>query len=412
MSPRLGVAVRPLFAYWRVEQRTMRQGFVALFVASSANLVAGLTLGAMEETLERLAGLIVLIPGAIAMRGSIFGALGSRLGTTLHTGIFRPSWQRDDPLYQNVAAVTVLSFSTSLFLAVMAWALTFVFGLEAMSIAEFAVISVLGGLASSLLVGGFIVGISLLAHRRSWDLDSVSAPLVTAVGDIVTIPMLFVAALFVLRTGGWVHWAIAAILTILAVALLAAAWSTELATTRRIIHESIPILSGAAVLGVLAGVVLEAQLEGFIAFPVFLVLVPPFMANAGALGGILSARLASKLHLGVLSPRGRPEPVAYLDTSIIFVFALWLFALLGISAEILAWLLGLTSPGLVTVLAVSLIGGLLATCFGVVVAYYTAIATFRVGLDPDNHGIPIITSTMDVIGLVVLVAIMLAFGVT
>ena len=55
-------------------------------VGLAASLIAGLTLGGITGTLERLPGLLVLIPAAIAVRGTIFGAMGSRLGTAIHTG--------------------------------------------------------------------------------------------------------------------------------------------------------------------------------------------------------------------------------------------------------------------------------------------------------------------------------------
>jgi mgtE-like transporter len=38
------------------------------------------------------------------------------------------------------------------------------------------------------------------------------------------------------------------------------------------------------------------------------------------------------------------------------------------------------------------------------------VATYRFGLDPDNHGIPIVTSTMDFLGTATLVATIVLFG--
>jgi len=54
-------------------------------------------------------------------------------------------------------------------------------------------------------------------------------------------------------------------------------------------------------------------------------------------------------------------------------------------------------------------GGLLATVALSTVAYVAATATYRFGLDPDNHGIPIVTASMDLLGILCLVA---AIGVT
>ena len=37
------------------------------------------------------------------------------------------------------------------------------------------------------------------------------------------------------------------------------------------------------------------------------------------------------------------------------------------------------------------------------IAYYGAVATYRFGLDPDNHGIPLLTSLMDLAGTLCLI---------
>jgi len=62
-------------------------------------------------------------------------------------------------------------------------------------------------------------------------------------------------------------------------------------------------------------------------------------------------------------------------------------------------------------LTVTMIGGLAATVFAVLVAYLGAIATFRLGLDPDNHGIPLLTSSMDLIGSFSLILAIVFVGI-
>jgi mgtE-like transporter len=60
---------------------------------------------------------------------------------------------------------------------------------------------------------------------------------------------------------------------------------------------------------------------------------------------------------------------------------------------------------------ISLIAGFLATCASCAVAYYSAVATFRFGWDPDNHTIPISSAVMDLVGTLCLVLVILAVGV-
>src|SRR5919106_3013321 len=144
--------LRRVFAYWRAERRTIGQGFAALVISSLGSLVAGAALGSLTGTLERLPGLMVMVPAAIGMRGNIFGALGSRLGTSIHSGLYAPTRERGGVLYQNVYAVAVLTLAASVLLGILAKTLAVAFGLESISIIEFVVILVLGSVLASVVV--------------------------------------------------------------------------------------------------------------------------------------------------------------------------------------------------------------------------------------------------------------------
>ena len=97
-----------------------RDALVALVVAVVASLVAGITLATTTDTLEELPGLLLLVPAALAVKGNIFGALGSRLGTSIHTGVFQLSPRLDTVVGQNTAAALVLSLVVSVELALLA----------------------------------------------------------------------------------------------------------------------------------------------------------------------------------------------------------------------------------------------------------------------------------------------------
>jgi mgtE-like transporter len=402
--------IRRILAYWRVERRTIRQGFAAMALASLASLAAGIILGSIGNTLQLLPGLLILIPAAVATRGNVFGAMGSRLATGVHAGLFVPTRERSGLLYQNVYAATILTFSTSFLIAVLAKTLAVAFGLESISLLDLMVISILGGVLASLAVGGFAVTLSVLGYREGWDLDSVSAPLVTSAGDLFTIPALF-AATFAVRIS-WLTPVVAGLLIAVTILLTIRGLFTELVVTRRVLRESLPVLAFAATVDIMAGLVLQSSFSSLVAFPVFLALVPPIIGDAGGLGGILSSRLSSKLHLGVLPPQGWPRIPALLDFTLIYLFAVLVYPLLGVVAHFTAGALDLASPGLPDVVGVSLVAGLIATSFAVFVAYYAAVATYRLGLDPDNHGIPLLTSSMDFLGVIAIVVSLAMFGIT
>jgi mgtE-like transporter len=407
VARRAGARFRALLG---ADSATLRQGLAALLVSSGGDLLAGLTLGAITGTLADLPGLLVLVPAAIGMRGNIFGALGSRFGTSIHAGTFSISRRAETVVGQNVIAAMALSLSISFALAVLAKAVAVGFGLpHTISISYFIVISVVGGVISSVFVLLLTIGVAAGAVRFGWDMDNVAAPLVTAAGDMVTLPSLFVATLIV--GPGIVTPILAAVSGALAVAALVAAFRSGLPIALRILRESVPILLICGLIDVVAGLTIEKRLESFLAFPALLVLVPPFLEDTGALGGILSARLASKLHLGTIEPANIPPRVARDDFVLTFVFAVPVFTLVAISTEVAANVAGLASPGVLKMVMISLIGGFMATVVAVGIVYYGAIATYRLGLDPDNHGIPLITSSMDLVGAFALILAIVLVGV-
>jgi len=389
---------------------TVRQGLAALLVSSVGDLLAGLTLGSITHTLDRLPGLLVLVPAAIGMRGNIFGALGSRLGTAIHAGTFRLSRRPDTVVGQNVLASIALTLSVSVALAILAKSVAVAFGVpHTISVVDFVVISVVGGALSSIAVLFLTLWVAARSVSRGWDLDNVAAPLVTAAGDVVTLPSLFVATFLV--GIGWVSPLLALATAVLSVAALVAALRAGLPMLRRIVRESLPVLLVAGTVDVLAGVTIEKRLASFLIFPGLLVLVPPFLEDTGALGGILSSRLSSKLHLGVIEPHNVPQKPARGDFVLTFLYGIPVFVLVAVSADIAAGVAGLATPGVVRMVGISLLGGFLATVAAVGIAYYGAIVSFRLGLDPDNHGIPLITSSMDLIGAFALILAIVLLGV-
>ncbi|NDH77140.1 MAG: hypothetical protein EBY52_10485, partial [Actinobacteria bacterium] len=127
-----------------------RDAFVALFVAVIASLVAGITLATTTDTLEELPGLLLLVPAALAVKGNIFGALGSRLGTSIHTGVFQLSPRLDTVVGQNTAAALILSLVVSVELALLAKGVAIVFNVSpTMSTVDFITVSAVGGAIAS-----------------------------------------------------------------------------------------------------------------------------------------------------------------------------------------------------------------------------------------------------------------------
>jgi mgtE-like transporter len=105
-----------------------------------------------------------------------------------------------------------------------------------------------------------------------------------------------------------------------------------------------------------------------------------------------------------------PSREARRDIALVALLAGPLFLFNAVGAHLTAKLLGQASPGVLRMLEVTMGGGVLAVAFVLVVAYYGTVASFRVGVDPDTYGIPIVTSAVDFLGAFALVLAVAAVG--
>lgn len=388
----------------------VRQSLTALVFNSITSLVAGAMLGSITHTFEALPGLLVMVPAAIGLRGNIFGALGNRISTSIHVGTFNLSGRRDTVLGQNMLASLSLTYVLSIVLAVLAKFVAVAFGIHnTIGVFDLAVISVVGGTIASVIVLAATIALSAASVRQEWDLDNLVAPTMSTLGDALTVPSLFFATALVGHGAPTKLLGIA--LVIGAVAVLIQTLRSKLEILTEIFRESLPVLCVALVLSTLAGIAVEKQLALFAALPALLVLQPAFVSSAGALGGILSSRISTNLHLGLVEPDMRPGTQAKRDALLVLLIGFPIFVFNAIGAHFTGALLNERSPGLFWMLAASLLGGLIAVLFVIGLAYYGTIAAWRSNLDPDNYGIPIVTASVDFVGVVALVLVLTLLGV-
>src|SRR5258707_79366 len=200
-------------AFIRADFSGVRAGFFALLISSGGDLVTGVTFATISNTLNLLPGLVVLVPAAIGMRGNVFGGLGSRLGTMIHTGTFRVSTRIDTEVGQNTSAASLSSLAT--------------------------------------------------------------APLLA-------------------------------------------------------------FLAMAGVVDLLAGITIQNRFTSLLKYPALLVMVPAFLEDSGSLGAILAARVSTKLHLGTLGDRGASWRAATDDVMLVYLYAIPVFAFLGLTSKLVA----------------------------------------------------------------------------
>jgi len=168
-----------------------------------------------------------------------------------------------------------------------------------------------------------------------------------------------------------------------------------------------PILVALSVLEMGSGFVLHELERTFLGRPTLLVLVPVMIAMGGNLGSILSSRLSTRLHLGTLefSPR---NPAILTNVVATLALAATVFAALGVAAYGLS-LLPLVGVGggmtFTETVTVSFVSGMALAVVAVFLSITATYVSYRMGLDPDDTTIPVVTNLCDILGVVILAVV-------
>ena len=169
---------------------------------------------------------------------------------------------------------------------------------------------------------------------------------------------------------------------------------------RRIVGTMIPLLAALSVLQLVSGTVLETYEKVLLQYPALLVLVPVQIGTAGNLASITCSRLTTQLYLGTyeFSPS---NPALRANAAAVFGLAATVFGAVGVAA----WAIGVALGGslvLGRVLTISLVSGMLLAVLVVVASVVAVEASYRVGLNPDDTTIPVVTNLCDIAGVLIL----------
>ncbi|MCM2466041.1 magnesium transporter MgtE [Methanoculleus sp. CWC-02] len=386
------------------QSRLILTGLGALLVSAAVLSIAGIYLGSVREVLTLIPGLMVLLPSIIHIRGSIAGVFASRLSSSMHLGEFSIDFEEGSVLGDNIRASFVVTILIAFVIGIFSYAASRIFGYPVVGVTDLVLISVVTGVVAGVVVMGITLLIALASYRYGLDLDMIGAPTVTTSGDIVTLPILVLSATFLMLLSPWIRLVLGGIAVAVAVATVLYTWRRP-EGIGTIVRENLFLLIPLSVLGTLAGLTYSLNLDALVTIAALLILIPPFTGGLGSIGGILGSRLSTGMHTGELNPSFLPERGVVHHFIISYLYTLILLPLLALIAHGAAVLMGLNSPGLGMLVIISLTAGLVVMTLVNGVAYITASLSFRYGLDPDNFGIPVVTSLIDLIGAAALVAV-------
>jgi mgtE-like transporter len=393
------------------DRSLLRQALIVLLFCGLIDLFPGYFLGQFENLLERVPGLLIILPPTVGLRGNIFGALAARLGSKLHLGTIEPKFRDNKEVRKQLWAASVQLLFLSALIPVIAILIGNVFSLEVAPFHKLLFISVSAAVLSGILMFAITFGITFISFKKGWDPDNVSAPIVASTGDILTIPILFLCAWFVVISPSLllILISVGALFMILLLSVVVALKGRG--ESQEILRQALPIAMLAILISTFSGLVLSASFDGLLAGTIFLIMVPAFNGQGGSMGSVLGSRVTSAAYLGQHKLTVRPNSLAVTSSITLWLISLLVFGVLGAGGIFIGWLTGSDLPLLLQLTMILILGASLITLITSAVAYYIASLSFKMGLDPDNAVIPILTASMDVVGTGSLIMVLLISGI-
>lgn len=409
------------FSSLKMNFRDFEESVAALTLSTFGALITGLVMGHGSERLVILPALALLIPPTIGLRGNIYASLGSRLGSYLHTGKITPEFMINARIVNNIYSSTflllVFSILSGIFAAQIAFFMKmFVIGGTEVSFfvlaLDLVLISALAAFLSTILMIPFTIALAIGSYRWGWNPDNITAPFITLLGDMVTLPILFASVDIVLGVDLLIKLILIVIMLLLTIFFFVSSRKVGREVIgERIVRESLPVLLLCTLLNFGAGTILGSNLESFVSLAGLLIIIPAFLEDGGAIGGILSARISTMLHLGVMEPQLRPPKELILNFAVMHLIALVVFFLIGVFGQLINYVFGLPTIGNFEIIVLCVVAGQILMILVDLMAFYFSMISYKKNFDPDNVGIPLITSSADILGMACLVFTMMFMNI-
>lgn len=395
----------------RPDKVLLKQSILVLLACALIDLFPGFFMGRFEEYLVLVPGLLMILPPTVGLRGNIFGALAARVSSRLHLGTIDPHFRQNKELRVHLLASGVQLVMLSVAIPLVGLVMGILFSIEMAGVHELLFISISGALISGLLMFAISLGITFISFRKGWDPDNVSAPITASAGDILTIPILFLCAFLALNLPTGLVWMLSLTATLVIILSGILLSLSEKKRSTAILREAIPIAILAVVISTISGLFLGVAFNSFLKGSLFLILIPAFNGQGGSMGSILGSRVTSAAYLGQVKITRIPNQLAVSSAVSLMIISLIAFSFIGLGGAFLGYIAGGLSFNIPELVITLLIGSVLITISTSMIAYYIAYLSFKIGLDPDNVVIPLLTACMDVVGSGSLILGMIITGI-
>jgi len=173
--------------------------------------------------------------------------------------------------------------------------------------------------------------------------------------------------------------------------------------TKSIVTNMFPLLVVLSIIVLWAGITLEDAEELLEQYGLLAVMVPTMVDMGGNLGAILSSRLSTRFHLGT-TEIDLKDRVLWANIAAVLALAATIFTALAVGAWAIGQVINAALP-LTTLLIISLTSGMAVAVIAVVFSILATYGSYKLGVDPDDTTIPIVTNVVDVCGMIIFIGV-------
>ncbi|KAG0365480.1 hypothetical protein BGZ54_006483 [Gamsiella multidivaricata] len=342
----------------------LMQASTTLVLAVAGLICAGWLLDVIQHwpVFENISELIILIPILLNLKGNLEMNLASRLSTAANMGLLDQRVSRNAFIKGNLALLQLQSLAVGSVAGLFSFGLGMIVHSTTNNFSEIALMitaSMVCAAMSSFVLGGFMCGLVLVCRQYKINPDT-------------ALPAIMLAILLALIP----------------------AWIVYVRRNKyvaEVAKEGWSPVFAAMVIASTAGLTLEQYIDDY---PGMALVSPVLNGLTGNIGSIYASRISTSLHVNIKENYRETEKTLFLVHIPIQILFLVIIGVLGLGH--MHW-----SGALVlgySIVALSLV------VISLAMARWITHLFWRWGYDPDNYALPILTSLIDVIGTVFLVA--------
>ncbi|KAL0088397.1 hypothetical protein J3Q64DRAFT_1831195 [Phycomyces blakesleeanus] len=371
------------------------QALPSLIISVVGFIIAGVWMDQFQhwDVFLKTSELFILVPILLNLKGNLEMNLAARLSTSANLGDLDPGPTRWPLLFGNLALLQVQALVAGAIAGIASFGLGLITKpgsstsyYESMYMTSSSMIS---ASFSGTILGVFMCALILMCRKFDIDPDNIACPLVSSLGDIVTLVLLSGCAVLLERhmntlLNTFIFFLMLSFLPVFGYLV----WRNK--HVKDLLFTGWSPIIFAMLISSLAGILLEKYVEEYKGVAL---LTPVLIGLAGNLGSIYASRISTCLHSDTIESYRVVEWTLLgmnMPVQTVFLLIIWAFSMGQLHYN--AWFF-------FSYFCISMC----CTWTCLKIGKFMTLAFWKMGYDPDNYVIPYLTASIDVIGTVLLV---------